>query len=254
MAPQVSIVVLNYNYPFVISRLLVSMPITTGVTYEMVVVDNGSKPDVVELLKSFKASGSIDTLVLEPANNWFSEGNNIGVRHCNPEAEYILLLNADTEIVHPLWLSKMLEWMNGRPRVLPYTWSDKHNIPPVAKRGIVSIGWSWDSQVPGCARPEGWCLMFRGGLYQEMSPDFPFHHGVEEMIAKVIRGGARCGMLCQYSKYIYHYEGGCETHLRKNEFVNKRTPNMRKWFKDLSPCDTLDFTLGEYEHRSYLEW
>ncbi len=251
--PDVSIVVLNYNYPDVIARLLKSLPMTTGPSYELVVVDNGSEPEHLAKLETYRETGDIDTLVPEPINNWFSEGNNIGVRNCDPESKYILLLNADTEIVHPEWLSKMIEWMEGIPRALPYTWSDHAEDPHPGPRGIISVGWSFDVQVPGCARPEGWCLMYRKGLYQEMSPDFPFYYGVEESIANTIRAGARCGVLCQYSKYITHYECGCETEKRKDQIHNRRSPDMKTWFKGLE-IDSLDFTLGPYEARSYIEW
>lgn len=254
MPPEVSIIVLNYNYPEVITRLLKSLPMTTGVDYELVVVDNGSEPEAVNVLKRFYSDGIINTLVPEPINNWFSEGNNIGVRHCCPGSKYLLLLNADTEIVHPLWLCRMVEWMEGVPKtLLPYTWSDKAIAPSPGPRGIVSMGWSYDKDIPGHSRPEGWCIMFRRELWQDMSPDFPFYHGFEEMMAKVMRTGARAGCLCQYSKYITHYEGGCESWKRKEQIHNKRTPDMLGWFKGLQP-EALDFTLGPHEHRSYLEW
>ena len=253
MPLEVSIVTLNYNYPEVIAKLLKSLPMTTGASYEFVVVDNGSEQSVKDYLTGFRESGVIDTLVLEPVNTWFSEGNNIGVRHSNPESKYILLLNSDTEIVHPLWLRKMIEWMEGVPKIQPYTWSNKAIQPSPGPRGIVSMGWSYDKDIPSHSRPEGWCVMFRRELWQDMSLDFPFYHGFEEMMAKVMRTGAKAGCLCQYSKYITHYEGGSRAVLRKEQIHNKRAPDMAGWFKGLQP-EALDFTLGPHEHRSYIEW
>ncbi|MHC4867499.1 MAG: glycosyltransferase family 2 protein [Planctomycetota bacterium] len=93
---QVSIVILNWNHPHNISRLLPSLQKTSGVTYETVVVDNGSTADVVGLLKDYQSQGLIDRLVLEPVNHYFSEGNNIGVRHSDPASEFVLLFSGVT--------------------------------------------------------------------------------------------------------------------------------------------------------------
>lgn len=254
MSPKVSIIIANYNYPHLITRLLKSMQMVTGISYEVVVVDNGSESEVVQTLETFEEKRWIHTLVKEPINNWLSEGNNIGVRNADPDSEYILFLNADTEILHPLWLLRMVEWMEGTAKILPYTWSDKFVPPANVKRDIIAIGLSFDSKVPGCARPEGWCLMFRREFCGEISPDFPIYYGTEEMTAGAIRDGARCGILCQYSKYIRHYERGCESHLREEEIINKRSPDIRGWFEGLPRSDTLDFTYGEFERRSYGEW
>jgi glycosyltransferase involved in cell wall biosynthesis len=218
-----------------------------------VVVDNGSKPESVTVLQGFRAHGMITKLILEPINHFFSEGNNIGVRHSNPESKYILLLNNDTEIFRPDWLSKMVQWMEGVPEILPYTWSDHPAEPSPSPRDIVAIGWSYDKNVPGYVRPEGWCCMIRRTFWRELSPDFPFHSGTEEMLASIMRDGGKCGSLCQYAKYIRHYEGGSRTSERQDEIINKRTADYVAWFKDTMP-ESLDFTLGPHESASYVEW
>lgn len=252
MSPRVSIIVLNYNHPEVITRLLDSLTMTTGVPYELVVVDNGSEPAVVEMLKTVKA---IDTLVLEPINHYFSEGNNIGVRHSNPNTEYILLLNSDTEILRPDWLSKMIEWMEGVPdNVVPFAWSTIPTVPSPGPRDIISWGWSYEATIPGCARLEGWCLLIRRSVWQDISPDFPFGYGISEMICNMIRAGAKAGMLCRSQPYITHYRGGSGTEsLSHPDAQYKRQIDMEACFRGVEP-ETLDFTLGPNEHKSYLSW
>jgi hypothetical protein len=74
------------------------------------------------------------------------------------------------------------------------------------------------------------------------------------MIAGAMRDGAKAGSLCQYSMYMYHHEGGCETWKIANQIVNKRTPNEAEWFRGVPAPETLDFTLGPDEHESYMEW
>lgn len=269
--PRVSIVILNYNYPHNIARLLPTLKMTSGVDYEVIVVDNGSTPEVVDLVKYYRDQGYIDNLILSPINNYFSEGCNIGVRESDPTREYILLLNNDTEILNHIWLYRMIEWANGVPKtLLPYTWSDHPTYPKNIRRGIVSIDWGYDLNVPGCVRPEGWCCLIRREAWREMSPDFPMTMGDMEMMASVVRDGYPCGCLSQYGRYITHYHGGSrgpvvpiqdENPVRRKKrykYVEQhkkstRSPDMRTWWSGLE-CESLDFTLGPYERQSYMEW
>jgi len=253
---DVSIIVLTHNYPHVFTRLLDSFSVgTTGVPYELIVVDNGSEPESVEILKQYLKAKRIHKLVLEPINHWFSEGNNIGVRHSDPRSKYILLLNSDVEILDPHWLLRLTEWMEGIPRTyLAHTWATHPTNPSLGPRDIVTMGWSYAEYVPGLARPEGWCYMIRRTWWKDISPDFPFYHGLEEMTADRLHHGAKAGVLFNYSRYVRHYEGGCESWKRKDEIINKRSPAEDKWFAGAPPVETLDFTLGPYEHQSYMEW
>jgi glycosyltransferase involved in cell wall biosynthesis len=250
--PRVSIIILNYNSPEIIDVCLRTLPITTGVDYEVVVVDNGSEPNVVDELRSHQAAGRITTLVCEPENHFFSEGNNIGVRHSNSASEYILLLNSDVGFLREDWLIKQIAWMEGTVTYKPSIWGAHPTRPSVGPRDIVSIGWSHDASVePSHARPEGWCCMIRRSLWRDMSPDLPWHGGFEEMIGSVIRDGAKCGVLSQYAKYLIHREGGSGQSMIGP--VNRRQPNMATFFGGLD-IETLDFTLGPTEHDSYLSW
>lgn len=252
--PTVSIVILNYQHPEIINICLRSLEMTDGVEYETIVVDNGSDPHVVDALRQHKAEGRITTLVESPINTWFSEGNNIGFRNSNPNSEYVLLLNSDVGIVAPNWLTKMLDWMNGTIDYKPSVW-DLHTVTPSpGPKDIISFGWSFDPQViPSSCRPEGWCCMFRRNVFQEMSPDFPFYYGFEEMIGNVVRAGARCGVLWHYQPYLVHREGGSEGSKIAHQIVNTRTPDIPGWFNGIN-IETLDFSLGPHEHDSYLDW
>lgn len=251
---KVSIVILNYNNPQIIDICLDSLTKTDYPDgYEVIVVDNGSQPDLSAHLKQKQAQGLIDTLVLEPVNHMFSGGNNIGVAHSNPESEYILLLNSDVAIMRPDWLTKQVGWMEGTTQYEPSVWGTH----PTKVRGgpfdIVSIGWSHDASVePSHCRPEGWCCMIRRSVWTDISEDFPWHYGMEEMLANAVRNGARCGVLSQYGHYVIHREGASgKKHM--THVVNTRVPDMAGWFAGLN-IETLDFTLGPHEHSSYMVW
>jgi len=216
-------------------------------------IENGSA--TVQTLEKHLAEGRITTLVLEPVNHFFSEGNNIGVRNTNPASEYILLMNSDVGITHPDWLKKQVGWMEGTIVVEPTVWASQPTIANPGPRDIVSIGWSYDENLIRKARPEGWCCMFRRPWFRELSSDLPFHGGFEEALARSVREGARAGCLWNYAPYLIHREGGSggkdqiETILAQT----KRQPEMEEWFKGLD-VESLDFTVGPDEHSSYMKW
>lgn len=252
--PVVSIVIVNFNHPELIDICLRSLSILEDVPYEVVVVDNGSRPDVVHLLREFQEKGLITTLVAEPTNHFFSEGNNIGFRHTNPESEYILLVNSDVGFLRPDLLTKIVGWMEGTVTYYPSIWGLEPAVPDPGPRDIVSVGWAHDAAVePSHARPEGFCCMIRRSVWQDMSPDFPFHYGFEEAVSKMIKAGAKCGVLSQYGSYFVHREGGSKLIEVVDGVTNRRTPAVPEWFGGLD-IETLDFTLGPSEHLSYLWW
>lgn len=249
--PTVSIVILNYQNPDVIDVCLRTLEPTTDVIYEVIVVDNGSDPDVVEALRAHKAEGRINTLVENPVNSYFSEGNNIGVRASNPASEYILLLNSDVGFLRDDWLLKLIHWMEGTAYSEPTIWCTKPTRPPEGPLDIVSAGWSHDVNVDGNVRPEGWCILWRRTVWREFSPDLPWHYGFEEAAALAVRAGARCGVLFNYAPYMIHREGGSGKARVVAEYA--RQPDLTAWFSGLKIW-SLDFTLGEDEHSTYMNW
>lgn len=263
MNPLVSIVILNWNNPHFIDVCLHSVAITQGITYEVVVVDNGSTdPDSLPNLRRYRDQGLITTLVEHPHNSYFSEGNNIGVRASNPTSEYLLLLNSDVGVLRSDWLVKLVGWAEGTVSYTPAIWGSHPNIPSPGPRDIVSAGFAFDPQVePARMRPEGFCCLIRRSVWSDISTDFPQCYGLEEMLANAIRSGAKCGVLSQYPPYIVHREGGsapgtwtCETFTKDDmHIVDARTPDIPGWFAGLD-VETLDFSLGPHEHDSYLNW
>lgn len=256
-APDVSIVILVHDYPQYISKCLETLRTLTPqtpVSYEVVVVDNNSSSGVVELLRRFKAMGAIDTLVESPVNHFFSEGNNIGFRNSHPESKYILLLNSDVGFLRGDWLEKLVQWMEGVPPTLrPSVWDEHPTVPTPGPRDIVTYGWSYDENIDSKARPEGWCYMVRRKFWTDLSQDLPFYYGFEEAVAKSIRKGAKAGVLSQYGTYLVHREQGSRTVNIKHLIHNKREPDMKAWFDGLH-VESLDFSIGPFEHDSYLSF
>lgn len=73
-------------------------------SYEIIVVDNGSSPGNRTVLETM-ARGYAFTYLYEPMVFNFSKMCNLGVSRA--EGNYVLLLNDDMEIVEPLWLLRL---------------------------------------------------------------------------------------------------------------------------------------------------
>lgn len=94
--PKVFIIILNYNGKDFIQKCLASVFKMEYPNFEVVVVDNDSRDGSLELAKS---NFSKAHFIKNEANVGFSAGNNVGIRFAlERTAEYVLLLNLDTEV------------------------------------------------------------------------------------------------------------------------------------------------------------
>ena len=116
--PTVSVVVLNYNGKDVLPACLRSVYNSRYSNFEVIVVDNGSTDQSVEVAaREFPEA----IIVRNERNLGFSIGNNIGIGRS--KGEYLVLLNNDT-VVHPDWLRELVKGavqLNGgfyQPKIL----------------------------------------------------------------------------------------------------------------------------------------
>jgi GT2 family glycosyltransferase len=93
---QVSVIIVNYNTQQLTSCCIRSViDKTKTVSYEIIVVDNGSTScDPEAFIEEFPSV----TLIKSPINKGFAGGNNLGIQQA--KGEYILLLNSDTELIN----------------------------------------------------------------------------------------------------------------------------------------------------------
>lgn len=103
IAPEVSIVVLNWNGGDMTLLCLQHLwQHTTGHRYEIIVVDNGSDPSDLQLLRKQEP---LLKLIALGTNRYFGEANNIGVEAAR--GRFICLLNNDA-FVSPGWLEPLV--------------------------------------------------------------------------------------------------------------------------------------------------
>ncbi len=113
--PSVFVIVLTYNMREVARRCLNSLSELRYSNFFIVVIDNASDDGTETMIRrEFSELAFIQTGV----NSGYTGGNNRGIEYALARgADYVLLLNPDTEIVNPDFLDEMVEHMEKNPRV-----------------------------------------------------------------------------------------------------------------------------------------
>ena len=129
MGPDLDIVIVAYNSIDVIGDLLDSIPAADGdLTYDLVVVDNGSTDGTPEF------PGRPGRLPCRLFRDFgYAGGINRGVRAAEP-AEAILILNPDVRLQEKslpplaaaLWMPR---WVSSRPRSVPRQGPWRRSLP-----------------------------------------------------------------------------------------------------------------------------
>lgn len=108
---KVAIVILNWNGSEMLSQYLPSVLRYSREKATVIVADNASTDDSLELLRLHFPE--VKLILLE--KNWgFAEGYNKALRQV--DAEYYLLLNSDIEVTHH-WLTPLVEYMDSHQEV-----------------------------------------------------------------------------------------------------------------------------------------
>ncbi len=112
---KVAIVVVSYNNLRYLKLCLESLWEKTNYpNFEVVVVDNGSEPDVIEFLEACAAKEPRLKVIFNRENLGFARANNMGIAAA-ADCEYLVLLNDDT-IVTRGWLATMVRYLED-PRI-----------------------------------------------------------------------------------------------------------------------------------------
>lgn len=102
----ISIIIVNYNGESLLSDCLLSIEQQEYKEIEIVLVDNASKDNSVELVKTKFPNVNI---VQSPKNLGFAGGNNLGLQ--SAKGKYIVLLNNDT-VVDKKWITELVKALN----------------------------------------------------------------------------------------------------------------------------------------------
>lgn len=113
--PLVYVVVLTYRMREVVARCLESLRTLTYPNHRVLVVDNHSDDGTEEMLRfQFPELDTMQT----GANLGYTGGNNRGIEHALQQgADYVLILNPDTEVVNPGFLDQMVAYLESHREV-----------------------------------------------------------------------------------------------------------------------------------------
>jgi len=101
--PKVSVIILNFNGLRWLPRCLSSVLRTHYPNYDVYLIDNASSDDSVEYVRYEFPSVKI---IRNSTNLGFAEAYNRAISEI--ESEYVVLLNNDTEVLNPDWLTHLV--------------------------------------------------------------------------------------------------------------------------------------------------
>lgn len=105
----ISIIIPSKDNPEILKQLLTSIGhLTTGVTYEIIVIDNGSSPENQIRIKGVIEDTKEARYIYSPQEFNFSAICNEGA--ANAKGDYLLFLNDDMEVRDSKWLLKMIRY------------------------------------------------------------------------------------------------------------------------------------------------
>jgi GT2 family glycosyltransferase len=187
-SPFVSIVIVTFNAHAYVQRCLDSLRKLTRTPYELIVIDNASREETRDYLRSqtgFK-------LVLNEENRLWARGCNQGMAAADPRAPYLLLLNPDVEIIRADWLDIMIRVMESEPRV-----------------GLVGTHHRYSGVGPVWGSLDGHCLMFRREMVDQLGPmdaeRFPMGGGPSLYAIRAFKAGWIYKALHPQDKILVHH-------------------------------------------------
>lgn len=205
---KVSVIIVTYNAARYCKITLDTLAKTTGVDYEVIVVDNKSKWVTKLTLFWCFIRKKINKLCLLDENTMFSGGNNVGASLASKDATHFVLLNSDINIKDPLWLKKLLEIHTG---------------------GATSYGVVED---PELERADGYCFLIDSPLYlkYQLDEEFKWWWGVTKLQGEVLKEGYDVKAVRDHDDILIHYGGKSGTQHLKADNQNFVMPDTSSWF------------------------
>jgi GT2 family glycosyltransferase len=114
--PDLTIVILNFNTQFWLQKTLDTLKLNfldkTAYKVEVVVVDNNSSDDSVQIIKK---DFSWVKLIKNADNIGYAAGNNIALKKA--KSKYVMLLNSDVEFTNESNLDVLLDYLDNNSQV-----------------------------------------------------------------------------------------------------------------------------------------
>lgn len=249
--PLISIIIVNHNGASHLTRLFDVIDDTIHLQYELIVIDNASEDNSLEIINQHKQLPI--TLIKNQNNESFSYANNQGVKIS--KGEYLLFLNNDTK---PLdgWLNYLMETMLSNTNVgavgsrLIYPDCDSSKINREKSYTIQHTGIIF-KEGDGYVKPfnrdnaeeyqntrnqceeeiiavTAACLLIKKSVYTEVGGfDTQYLYGYEDvdLCLKLYKAGYK--NFYNPKSVLYHYEFGTQEKNNKKEVRKRRLSNQK---------------------------
>ncbi len=164
---KVSAILVNYNTGDVIGTAIDSVCRQTGVSFEILVVDNASPDQSAARLRALPYPQL--TLIENTQNIGFGAANNLAAR--DAQGEYLLMINPDARFTSNHDLARLVEWMDQHPGCGLCGATILHNGqqtgPKLDYPGHKKIQRSWDLP-PGPAWVAGAFMLARKTAFEDI--------------------------------------------------------------------------------------
>lgn len=256
---QLSIIIVNFNSGLYAVDCIASLFKQTKISFEIIVVDNSSQDNSIELLRE-NFSERI-TLIESKENLGFARANNLAAsRACG---EYLLLLNPDTVIADPNAIKMMIEQLKSNPQVgllgpaIDEPRKNKQVLPRYSYPSSRHLKYTDKlKNLPGeIAWLLGACMLIKRSLFEEIkgfNPDY-FLYGEDADICLEVR---RAGYTIAYydAVKIMHVAGVSEFNANSlDKWLRKRRGVFLFYTKHYDARDTLRIAKSTlYKSRLYL--
>jgi GT2 family glycosyltransferase len=262
--PSVAIVILNWNGKIFLQQFLPSVLASVYNNKRIIVADNASTDDSVEVLKKHFPQVEI---LQNQTNEGFAKGYNTALQLV--KSDYYVLLNSDVEVT-PGWIQPIIDLMEGdatiaacQPKLLSYT--NKNNFEyagasggwidcmgyPFARGRVFDICETDKGQyndVQPCFWASGAALFVKASIYHELGglDEYFFAHQEEiDFCWRLQLAGYK--VYVQPASVVYHVGGGTLSKGNsKKTFLNFRN-NLIMLAKNFSVAEALwkiPFRLG----------
>ena len=223
--PSVAVVILNFNGRAYLEQFLPAVIASAGPGVEVIVADNASTDDSVDLVE--RAFSSV-RVIRNATNSGYAGGYNEALARVS--ADYYVLLNSDVEVT-PGWIEPVIALMEGdasigacQPKILSYHQRDSFEYAGAAGGWIDILGYPFarGRVFEDCEKDEGqynttapisWAsgaaLFIRSALYHKvggLDPYFFAHQEEIDLCWRLQASGYRV-FACPAS-VVYHVGGG----------------------------------------------
>ena len=244
--PKVSIIILNWNGLQDTLECLDSLKKISYPNYKIIVVDNGSTGDDVQVIRH--RYDQMVEIIENRANLGFTGGNNVAIKAVLQQAEskYIMLLNNDTK-VEPDFLSQLVTKIESDDQVgivgpVIHYYDKPQKIH--SQGGVISLYWGWHFVGGSYHRQpykdatkflrlhyySGAAMLIRTEVLRQVGSfdnDYFYYTEDVDLGYRVFKAGYK--IVCEPKSKIYHKEGssvGQEIRNPKTAFYENRNAVM----------------------------